>query len=123
MKDENENQKLITLINLKKNSIEHKVAEIIFFEVYGNYAYMQKTRGDKQFVNTTLKELGKMPELALFVRINPKILVNPGFYEDYNKETKICTFFKDYNFTVSRRIKPELSAKIRIVKGDAFNGL
>ena len=118
----NENEESIDLIDVFGKSNAHKIADIIFFEVYGNFAFMHKTSGAKQFVQIILKQLEKLTQLKNFARISPQILANPDFYESHDKETMDCIFFKVHKFHATRNGKAELYAKLWITRGKEFKG-
>ena len=118
----NENEESIDLIDMYGKSKTHKIADIVLFESYGHFAYMHKTKGEKQFVNINLIELEKFQQLKNFARISPQVLANPDFYESLDKETKDCTFFKVHKFHVTRNGKTGLYAKLWITRGENFKG-
>jgi DNA-binding LytR/AlgR family response regulator len=122
MENKNDHSKSIFLKDVKGKLIEHKIAEIVLFEVNGNYANLYKIKESEQFVNINLKQLEKLPELVNFARISPQILANPDFYDCYDKAAKTCTIFKKHVFHVSRRGKIILYAKLFITRGNDFKG-
>jgi DNA-binding LytR/AlgR family response regulator len=102
MKNETEISGTIMLKNSKGKLFEHKTTHIVFFETYGNYAYMQKKTGSKEFVDSSLKKLENHPELRLFARISPQNLVNPDFFTNYDQENKMCIIHEKHKLKVSR---------------------
>ncbi len=118
----NENEESIDLKDFNGKSNNHKIRDIVLFETNEHFAFMHKTKGEKQFVNINLKQLEEQPQLKNFARISPHILSNPDFCDFYDKNTQDCTFFKVHKFHVTRNGKIKLYAKLWITRGENFKG-